>query len=94
MLAYQVAVEELIRFTAPAPHATFRVTTEALELDGVAIPAHEQGWKDTFLIHRNETVSFVAKFADFASTVHPFMYHCHMSNHEDEGLMGQFLVVP
>ena len=36
------AVEELIRFTAPAPHATFRVTTEALELDGVAIPAHEQ----------------------------------------------------
>ena len=58
------------------------------------IPAHEQGWKDTFLIHRNETVSFVAKFADFASTVHPFMYHCHMSNHEDEGLMGQFLVVP
>ena len=21
-----------------------------------------------------------------------FMYHCHMSNHEDEGMMGQFLV--
>ena len=31
---------------------------------------------------------------DVASTAHPFMYHCHMSNHEDEGLMGQFLVVP
>ena len=58
------------------------------------VPANEQGWKDTFFIRRNESVSFVAKFADFASTVHPFMYHCHMSNHEDEGLMGQFLVVP
>lgn len=36
------AIEELIRFSAPAPHATFRVTTEAVELDGVTIPEHEQ----------------------------------------------------
>jgi cytochrome P450 len=36
------AIEELIRFTAPVPHATFRVTTEAIDLDGVEIPAREQ----------------------------------------------------
>jgi cytochrome P450 len=36
------AVEELIRFSAPVPHATFRVTTEAVELGGVEIPAREQ----------------------------------------------------
>ena len=36
------AIEELIRFSAPVPHATFRVTTEPIELDGVAIPAGEQ----------------------------------------------------
>ncbi len=36
------AIDELIRFTAPVPHATFRVTTEAVTLDGVQIPAHEQ----------------------------------------------------
>jgi len=36
------AIEELIRFTAPVPHATFRVTAEPVTLDGVAIPAHEQ----------------------------------------------------
>jgi cytochrome P450 len=36
------AVEELIRFSAPVPHATFRVTTEAVELDGVEIPAGKQ----------------------------------------------------
>ena len=36
------AVEELIRFTAPAPHATFRVTTDAMDLAGVDLPAHEQ----------------------------------------------------
>ena len=36
------AIEELIRFSAPVPHATFRVTTEAINLDGVKIPAHQQ----------------------------------------------------
>jgi cytochrome P450 len=36
------AIEELIRFSAPVPHATFRVTTEPIELEGVEIPAHEQ----------------------------------------------------
>jgi len=36
------AIDELIRFTAPVPHATFRVTTEPVTLDGVEVPAHEQ----------------------------------------------------
>jgi cytochrome P450 len=36
------AIEELIRFSAPVPHATFRVTTESVELDGVEIPANKQ----------------------------------------------------
>jgi cytochrome P450 len=37
-----VAIDELIRFTAPVPHATFRVTAEPVTVDGVVIPAHEQ----------------------------------------------------
>jgi cytochrome P450 len=36
------AIDELIRFTAPVPHATFRVTAEAVTVDGVQIPADEQ----------------------------------------------------
>ncbi len=36
------AIDELIRFTAPVPHATFRVTTEPVTLGGVQIPAREQ----------------------------------------------------
>jgi cytochrome P450 len=36
------AVDELIRFTAPVPHATFRVTTEPVVLAGIEVPAHEQ----------------------------------------------------
>lgn len=36
------AIEELLRFTAAVPHATFRVTTEPVELDGVTVPAGQQ----------------------------------------------------
>jgi len=36
------AIDELIRFTAPVPHATFRVTAEPVTLNGVQVPAHEQ----------------------------------------------------
>jgi bilirubin oxidase len=56
------------------------------------LKAAEAGWKDTFFIGQNASVSFLAKFDSFASNNNPFMYHCHFANHEDEGLMGQFLV--
>jgi cytochrome P450 len=36
------AIEELIRFSTPVPHATFRVTTETMKLADVEIPAREQ----------------------------------------------------
>jgi cytochrome P450 len=36
------AIDELMRFSAPAPHGTFRMTTEPVTLDGVQIPAREQ----------------------------------------------------
>jgi cytochrome P450 len=36
------AIEELIRYSAPVPHATFRVTTQPVELGGIVIPAHKQ----------------------------------------------------
>jgi len=36
------AVEELMRFTAPVPHATFRVTTAPVELGGVTVPSGHQ----------------------------------------------------
>jgi cytochrome P450 len=36
------AIDELIRFTAPVPHATFRVTAAPVIVDGVQIPPREQ----------------------------------------------------
>lgn len=60
--------------------------------NSAGVKTYEQGWKDVFYISKNQTVTFIAKYDTFASSTNPFMYHCHFSNHEDEGLMGQFLV--
>jgi len=53
---------------------------------------YESGWKDTYYLGVNETVTFVAKFEDYSDAIHPFMYHCHIAPHEDGGMMGQFVV--
>lgn len=60
--------------------------------NGLAAP-YESGWKDTVYIPRGESVSLLMKFDDFASNENPYMFHCHFMNHEDGGMMGQFLVV-
>jgi len=57
-----------------------------------AVNAYESGWKDTYYLPVNESVTFVAKFSDYADATHPFMYHCHVAPHEDGGMMGQFVV--
>lgn len=61
--------------------------------NNAGIKNYEQGWKDTLFVGQNQSVSFIAKFDGFASNTNPFMYHCHFSSHEDDGLMGQFIVV-
>jgi hypothetical protein len=57
-----------------------------------AVGDYESGWKDVMYVPRAENVSFVAKFDDYSDSIHPYMYHCHFSNHEDDGMMGQFVV--
>ena len=56
------------------------------------IAPYESGWKDTVYVPVGESVSVIAKYDDFASGTNAYMYHCHFSNHEDGGMMGQFLV--
>ena len=51
---------------------------------------NEQGLKDTVLLRRGETVDIAVKFK--LKTKIPYMYHCHILEHEDTGMMGQFMV--
>ena len=59
---------------------------------GTTVRTYEQGWKDVVYIPIGGTVSILAKFEDFADPTWPYMYHCHALTHEDEGMMGSFIV--
>jgi blue copper oxidase len=63
-----------------------------LSVDGVAPVAAQAGFKDVVFVPSKSTVKFIAKFDNYADPLHPFMYHCHIALHEDEGMMGQFIV--
>jgi len=63
-----------------------------LSVNGAAPPAAQAGWKDVVFVPAQGTVRFIAKFEDYADALHPFMFHCHIALHEDEGMMGQFVV--
>jgi len=65
---------------------------QILSRNGSSPPAQEQGWKDTVLVRRGETVRLIAHFNQPAGDAHPFMFHCHILEHEDNGMMGQFTV--
>lgn len=40
-----------------------------------------------------QTVNIIMKFSDFADDSIPYMYHCHLLHHEDDGMMGSFVVL-
>lgn len=61
---------------------------QVISRDGQDPPLHERGFKDTVFVNTGEEVSILVRFT------HPgiFMYHCHILEHEDNGMMGQFRV--
>ncbi len=64
-----------------------------LNKNGAAVPKSEMGKKDVVLVLPNQYVEFVTKFEDFANDTVPYMYHCHLLHHEDDGMMGSFIVI-
>lgn len=65
--------------------ASFRILT----LNGEAPLLHQSGWKDTALI--NGKAEILVHFDREATRDHPFMFHCHVLEHEDVGMMAQFV---
>jgi FtsP/CotA-like multicopper oxidase with cupredoxin domain len=57
--------------------------------DSVKAGFVDEGWKDTVLVMPGERVRILLGFADYPGL---FLYHCHMLEHEDSGLMRNYLV--
>jgi FtsP/CotA-like multicopper oxidase with cupredoxin domain len=62
---------------------------EVLSRNGSAPGIRDQGLRDTVVAQ--EPVELLVKFTQTA-VASPFMYHCHILEHEDNGMMGQFVV--
>jgi FtsP/CotA-like multicopper oxidase with cupredoxin domain len=56
---------------------------QVLDRDGV--PEPYRSWKDLVNVPKHSSVRIVVHFADFPGK---WMYHCHILDHEDEGMMG------
>jgi o-aminophenol oxidase len=55
------------------------------------VPLEEQGWKDVVRVRGAELVRIAGRFSGGTGR---FMYHCHILEHEDSGMMGAFVVSP
>src|SRR6266516_1018241 len=48
-------------------------------------PPYLAGWKDTVALPPGQSVRFLTRFSDYADPSTPYMFHCHLLRHEDEG---------
>lgn len=66
----------------------FRVVSR----DTGVVPVWEQGLKDTVIVGSGETVEIWLPTGPYKDPSNAYMYHCHILEHEDAGMMGQFVV--
>ncbi|MEV0581775.1 multicopper oxidase domain-containing protein [Nonomuraea sp. NPDC050310] len=64
-----------------------------LDVDGAKPEPYLAGPKDTVYVPPKATVRLAVRFGEFVDPATPYMYHCHILRHEDEGMMGQFVIV-
>ncbi len=76
----------------PHPFHIHDIQFLILDRDGDPPLPGESGWKDTVRVDPGETVRFMTQFTTYANSTIPYMYHCHILEHEDGGMMGQFVV--
>ncbi|MEV0092128.1 multicopper oxidase domain-containing protein [Streptomyces sp. NPDC050738] len=69
------------------------VQFRVLSVDGKPPEAALRGPKDTIAMPLGATVKIALRFDGPADPDHPYMFHCHLLDHEDHGMMGQFVVV-
>ena len=67
------------------------VMFQVISENGGPVSPHNRGWKDTVLVDGRAEIA--VRFDQPATADKPFMFHCHILEHEDGGMMGQFSVV-
>src|SRR5215475_6356849 len=68
------------------------VQFQVQSLNDAAPPPDYSGWQDTIFLKPGSTARIIVPLPRYANPRHPYMYHCHLLFHEDQGMMGQFLI--
>ena len=80
--------------TSPVAHPfhAHAIQWQVLDRNGAEPSGVERGWKDTVLVNPGESVRIIGRFepVNFGK----YVYHCHILEHEDGGMMGLFEVLP
>ncbi len=82
-----------IRNMSPMAHPfhAHAIQWQILDRNGITASGVDLGWKDTVLVQPGETVRFIGRF-DPVVNYGDYMYHCHILEHEDAGMMGFFKI--
>ena len=74
----------------PHPIHLHGMQFQVLERSGVEHQGYvDEGWKDTVLLMPGERVRLLVRFGDYPGL---FLYHCHNLEHEDMGMMRNYLI--
>jgi FtsP/CotA-like multicopper oxidase with cupredoxin domain len=67
---------------------------QVLSVNGALPSGDKVGWKDTIEVPPGQSVQLAMHFSDYTDSTHPYMLHCHLAPHEDQGMMALFYVDP
>ena len=76
----------------PHPFHVHGVSFQILTHNGQPPAEEDRGWKDTVIVTAEPT-EILMRFNHTATDEFPYMFHCHILEHEDSGMMGQFTVM-
>ena len=71
------------------PHQTM---FQILSINGEPPPPEESGWEDSVWVNNEREVVIAARFDTYATEDIPYLFHCHILDHEDLDMMGQYLI--
>ena len=76
--------------TTPHSFHVHDIQFRVFSINGQPPLPNQRGWKDTVLLWPGDEVRLLVSFEDYTGK---YMYHCHLLEHEDQGMMGVFEVV-
>ncbi|NEC87463.1 multicopper oxidase family protein [Streptomyces sp. SID12501] len=69
------------------------VPFQLISINGVAPTGTDLGWFDTYEVVGGGSIKIAMKFTDFTDSTYMYMLHCHLLQHEDEGMMAALMVL-